>query len=255
MTDQPSFKDHFSGRADAYQRFRPDYPPALFAWLAGLVEPRRRAWDCGCGNGQAAHGLVPHFREIVASDPSAEQIGQARPHPAIRYRVASAEDSGLADRSIDLAVVAQALHWFDFPRFYAEVKRVVRPGGVLAAVGYGELRLGGELGQVADHFYRRVVGPYWPPERRYLDEEYRSLPFPFPELAAPVFELAADWDLDHLLGYFGTWSAVKEYRRARAGDPLPALRQALASFWGDPQQRRRISWPLYLRVGRVGGEL
>ncbi len=252
MTEQGAFKDHFSSQAEAYQRFRPDYPPRLFAWLAAQVGEHRRAWDCGCGNGQAAHGLAPYFELIFASDPSADQISRARPHPAIRYFVATAEDSGLASACVDLVVVAQALHWFDFPRFYAEVRRVARPGGVLAAVAYGELQLGGELDQVADHFYCHVVGPYWPTERRFIDDGYRTIPFPFPEIAAPAMELSADWDLGHLLGYFGTWSAVKEYRRTGAGDPLPALRQALARYWGDPQQRRRVRWPLYLRVGRVG---
>ena len=252
MNEQGAFKDHFSSQAGAYQRFRPDYPPALFAWLAGLVDSHDCAWDCGCGNGQAAHGLAPYFRQVQASDPSAEQIDRARPHPAIRYFVATGEDSGLADSSVDLVVVAQALHWFDFPRFYAEVRRVARPGGVLAAIGYGELLLGGELDTVSDHFYRKIVGPYWPPERRYVDEAYRTVPFPFSELATPTFELAADWDLEHLLGYYGTWSAVKEYRRVGVGDPLPALRQALAKLWGHPQQLRRVRWPLFMRVGRIG---
>jgi SAM-dependent methyltransferase len=252
MTEQGAFKDHFSSQAEAYQRFRPDYPPRLFAWIAAQVGEHRRAWDCGCGNGQAAHGLVPHFDEIIATDPSAEQIARARPHPAIRYFVATAEDSGLATASVDLAVVAQALHWFDFPRFFAEVRRVVRPGGVLAAIAYGEVQLGGVLDQIADHFYRRIVGPYWPPERRHIDEEYDSIPFPFPELEGPELVLTADWDLDHLLGYFSTWSAVKAYRHSGAGDPVPALRQALAQHWGNPQQPRRVRWPLYLRVGRIG---
>jgi SAM-dependent methyltransferase len=247
-----TFKDHFSGRARDYTRYRPSYPPALFAWLAGLTGRHDRAWDCGCGNGQAALGLVPHYRQVLATDPSRQQIENAMTHERISYAVAPAEESGLDPASIDLVVVAQALHWFDFERFYAEVRRVVRPGGVLAAISYGEVRLEGAPDLVVSRFYHDLIGPYWPPERRYVDEHYTTIPFPFVEIAVPSLAMTADWNLEHLLGYLGTWSAVKEYEKRQGQNPVALVAAELAAAWGDPEEARRISWPLALRVGRVG---
>lgn len=246
-----NFKDHFSAAATDYTRYRPSYPPALFAWLAGLTAAHERAWDCGCGNGQAAIELVEHYRMVEATDPSAEQIAQAAPHERIRYGVAPAEASGLATASCDLIVVAQALHWFDFARFYTEVRRVAQPGAVLAALSYGEVRVAGAADAPVARFYRETIGPCWPPERRYVDERYATIPFPFPEIVAPAFAMEVDWTLPHLLGYFGTWSAVKAYRQRHGRDPLVPLAEELAALWGDPAEVRRIGWPLALRVGRV----
>lgn len=252
MEHGTNFKDHFSGRATDYTRYRPTYPPSLFAWLASLTEGHDLAWDCGCGNGQAALGLAPHYRLVAATDPSRQQIENAMAHERIRYSVAPAEDSGLDPASIDLIVVAQALHWFDFERFYAEVRRVARPGGVLAAISYGPIRLEGAPDRVVSRFYHDLIGPYWPPERHYVDEQYTTIPFPFAEITAPPFAMEMEWNLEHLLGYLGTWSAVKEYERSVGHNPLALIAEELATAWGDPSQARPISWPLSLRVGRVG---
>jgi len=194
--DKPSFKNHFSAKAVDYHRYRPTYPPELFAWLATLTERHDLAWDCGCGNGQAACCLVEQYARVVATDPSEQQIANATPHPRISYAVATAEGSGLETASIDLIVVAQALHWFDFDRFYAEARRVSGPGGVLAAISYGEVRLDGEVGNVVSRFYHEVLGPYWPIERRYFNEGYRTIPFPFPEIEPPRFVMEAQWGLE-----------------------------------------------------------
>lgn len=253
MSRDKTFKDHFSGRADDYTRYRPTYPPAMFAWLAGLTSRHELAWDCGCGNGQAAIGLAPYYEKVMATDPSQQQIENAIPHERISYAVARAEESGLDPACIDLVVVAQALHWFDFERFYAEVRRVTRPEGVLAAISYGEVRVEGEPDRVVSHFYHDLIGPYWPPERRYVDENYTTIPFPFAGIAAPTFAMEAEWEMGHLLGYLGTWSAVKEYERKRGENPLAMIADELATAWGDPGRPRRISWPLNLRAGRVAG--
>ena len=246
------FKDHFSEKAAAYTRYRPTYPPALFAWLAGLTARHDLAWDCGCGNGQAAIGLAPYFRQVIGTDPSRQQIENAVAHERIRYAVASAEESGLDSASVDLVVVAQALHWFDFERFYAEVRRAVRPGGVLAAISYGEVRVAGSADRIISRFYHEMIGPCWPPERRYVDDGYTTIPFPFPEVTAPPFAMEAEWTLEHLIGYLGTWSAVKEYERVTGDNPLALISEELTEAWGDPLQQRRVCWPLALRVGRVG---
>jgi len=251
MNDTPRFKDHFSRQAAEYTRYRPSYPPEMFQWLAGLTTAHDTAWDCGCGNGQAAIGLAPHYHQIVATDPSRQQIEQAQPHERIRYGVAPAEVSGIEANSVDLIVVAQALHWFDFDRFYQEVRRVGRPNGVIAAISYGEVRVDGPADGIVSRFYHEIIAPYWPPERRYVDDHYATIRFPFPEIIAPGFTMEIQWDLEYLTGYLGTWSAVKEYRQQQGNDPLAIIAGELAAAWGVPSGERSVTWPLTLRVGRI----
>jgi len=246
-----AFKDHFSSASGRYAAFRPDYPASLYGWLAGLCAEHDTAWDCATGSGQAAQGLAPHFRCVVATDASAEQIRHAAPHPGVDYRVAPAEASGLADRSIDLVTVAQAAHWFDLPCFYAEVARVFKPGGVIALWGYGRMVLPGELDVPFQRFYDEAVGPYWPPERALIDDGYRSLAFPFAAIDAPAFNIEVSWTLPRFLDYLSTWSAVKRYIASQHEDPLPALGAALQPLWGDMARARDLRWPIFLRTGRL----
>ncbi|MBS0310021.1 MAG: class I SAM-dependent methyltransferase [Proteobacteria bacterium] len=245
------FKDHFSSASDRYAAYRPAYPPALFAWLSGLCPERDTAWDCASGSGQAALGLAPYFRRVVATDASAEQIRHAEPHPAIDYRVAPAEASGLGDHSVDLVSVAQAAHWFDLPRFYAEVTRVLKPGGMLALWGYGRMVLPGDMDVPFRHFYSDTVGPYWPPERALIDDAYRGLDFPFAEIDAPAFHIEVDWSLPRLIAYLSTWSAVKRYQAAHGQDPLPALMAELMPMGGDADTAKKLQWPLFIRAGQA----
>lgn len=248
-----SFPDHFSGVAGAYAEFRPRYPDALFDWLADLAPGRALAWDCATGSGQAAIALAPRFDRVVATDASAEQIAAAVPHPRVEYRVAPAEASGLLAGSADLVTVAQALHWFDRPAFYAEAGRVLSRGGALAAWSYGHPYLDDPgPDAVFQEFYSGTVGSFWPPERALVDAGYREIEFPFPEVEAPAFEMETRWPLAGLLGYVGTWSATTRFRAARGFDPVPGLARGLAEKWGDPGEPRRIHWPLAVRAGRRG---
>lgn len=248
----PSFSDHFSAVAASYAGFRPTYPPALFAWLANSAPARGLAWDCAAGSGQASRGLAEYFDQVVATDASRAQIDAASPHPKIEYRVAAADDSGLPDASVDLVSVAQALHWFDLEPFYAEARRVLKPGGVLAVWTYGVLEVEGEeINRRVQSFYRDSVGPYWPPERIHVESGYRTLPFPFAETAAPAFDMETRWTLPELLGYFRSWSATARHIAATGRDPVAELAAQLEEIWGPPQQRRLEKWPLALRVGRV----
>ncbi|MBF0426494.1 MAG: class I SAM-dependent methyltransferase, partial [Magnetococcales bacterium] len=184
------FTDHFANVAAHYVDSRPTYPMELFTWLAEQCHEHTLAWDCGAGSGQASIELARHFERVIATDASAAQIAQAKPHPRIIYRVASAEESGLPTGSVDLITVAQALHWFDFERFFREVQRLLKPAGIFAAWSYGTLTISGtEVNDRVQHFYHHVVGPYWPPERHHVEAGYQTIPFPLTPLPAPPLSL------------------------------------------------------------------
>lgn len=244
------FKDHFSALATDYASFRPRYPARLFADLAAVAPGLDLAWDCATGSGLGAEGLATHFAAVVATDASAAQIAAAQGPENVRFAVAPAEASGLPAGSVDLILVAQAAHWFDLPAFYAEAARVLKPGGVLALLTYTGVRINPRLDPVLTEFHQVIVGPYWPPERAHVENDYRTLPFPWSELDFPAQEMTADWTLGQLMGYLGTWSATARYRELTGRDPLPALRAHLLPLWGDPGQALTVRWPLPLRIGR-----
>ncbi len=246
-----AFKDYFSVARD-YARYRPHYPKELFEFLASLAPAKRVVWDVGSGSGQAAQALVSHFTRVVATDPSLSQLARAESREISRVAV-RAEEPPLKNSSIDLVTVAQALHWFDFDRFYAAVRRVTRPGAIVAAWTYPLASLGEDVDSLLARFARETVGDYWPPERRHVDLEYRRIPFPFERIETPEFEMTAEWSLDDLLGYAGTWSAVNRYRQATGDDPLPDLALALRAVWGGAK-RRAVRWSLPLFVGRAPGD-
>ncbi|BCR03448.1 methyltransferase [Desulfuromonas versatilis] len=246
-----AFKDHFSAQAGHYSKFRPHYPRTLFEFLASLAPARSRAWDCGTGSGQAAIGLAEFFSEVIATDASEKQIANAHTHPGVRYRVAPAEASGLETASVDLVTVAQALHWFDLDKFYAEVRRVLRSGGILAAWTYDLFGITPQVDAVVHHYYREIVGPYWPTERKWVEQQYRTIPFPFEERPAPTFNLTAEWELTDLLGMLRTWSATRICLETTGSDPVLLIEESLARAWGEPTTSRSVVWPLSLRVGEV----
>lgn len=248
-------KDNFSSQAAEYARFRPSYPPELIRALAALAPAHRTAWDCATGNGQVALLLAEHFDRVWATDISAQQLAQAPAHPRIYYAQEPAERCSAPDGLFDLIVVAQAVHWFDFETFYAEARRLLAPGGVLALVGYGLFQTGTPaLDAVIGHFYREVIGPYWDAERRYIDEGYRSLPFPWEEITLPGdYRMQYKWTLEMLAGYLQTWSAVQHVQRAKGYNPVAALIPALREVWGDGDWQT-IAFPLLLRIGKSSGQ-
>lgn len=250
MADQ--FKDCFSKVSAGYAAHRPTYPPEMFDWLAAHSPRRVLAWDCACGSGQATLPLARHFERVVASDASRQQIEFAPGgSPNIEWRVAPAHQSGLDDSSVDLITVAQALHWFHLDAFYAEVRRALRPGGILAVWTYGLNEVEGEgLSEIVQDFYFNVVGPYWPFERKLVEDGYRTLSFPFHELPVPAFCMKTQWSLDQLLGYFRTWSATSRYIAQNGRDPVEALDARLSLVWGPREVPRVITWPLSVRAGR-----
>lgn len=246
-----AFKDHFSKHAADYAKFRPRYPRELFEYLGNIAPSRQLAWDCGTGNGQASVGLATAFDRVIATDASEKQIANAQPHERVEYRAAPAESSGIASATVDLIMVAQALHWFDLNRFYTEARRVLKPNGVLAASAYNLLHIEPAIDEVINRYYYEVVGPFWLPERK-LVENFAELPFPFHELDPPEFEMTAQWNLDHLVGYLGTWSSTQRFIAETDGDPLEQISDELRTGWGDPQRTRNVRWPLTLRMGVKG---
>ena len=244
------FKDLFSEQADRYAQFRPSYPADLFRCLASLVQERKFAWDCGCGNGQAAVELADHFERVIATDSSEKQLENSLRHPSVVYRQTSAEDSGLEAKSVDLIVAAQSFHWFEWDRFYKEVKRVSKAGGVLALWCYGLARISPEVDVVVLRFYRDILGSYWGKERRLVEEGYRNVPFPFQEIKPPRFEMMAQWSLDQLVGYLGTWSALQAFIKENSTNPLELVYPELKVAWGNGSERN-VQWELAMRVGTV----
>ncbi|PYK70386.1 MAG: class I SAM-dependent methyltransferase [Verrucomicrobia bacterium] len=221
------FKDHFSGHAVEYAKFRPRYPDKMFEYLASISPRPERAWDCATGNGQAAVGLARHFDNVTATDATAQQIESAD----------------------DLILVAQALHWFDIDRFFTEAKRVLKEDGVLAISSYNVLQISPEIGAIIRNFYRKTTGPFWPPERELVETDYEDIKFPFAELSPVRFEMRARWTLHHLAGYLRTWSATQKFIAARGFDPVDSLVRELGTVWKNPEELREIKWPLHLRVG------
>lgn len=244
------FLDLFSGHAASYASFRPSYPPALAEALAAPCPGRALAVDVGCGSGQLAVLLAGVFDRVLAIDASAEQIAHAAPHPRVTYRVAPAEATGLGAGTCDLAVAAQAAHWFDLPRYWGEVKRILKPGGVAALVGYGLMRIAPDLDAVLDAFYHEGIGAFWSPGRLLVDDGYRGVAFPFRELPPPAVAMTDAWTRDRFLGYVATWSAVKT-AESQGLDPMPAFIRDVERLWPDATAARPVRWPVLLRLGQV----
>jgi len=239
-------KDNFSHVASEYATFRPTYPEELYEFIYSQFSNFDAAWDCGTGSGQVAGVLSRKFSRVDATDISEKQLAAAVKQPNIHYTQQPAEATNFPSQHFDLITVAQAIHWFDFEKFYAEVKRTLKPDGLLVVMGYGLLSISPEIDQLMAHFYNVTIGPYWDPERRYLDEAYQTIPFPFREISTPAFYAELEWSLDHFFGYLGTWSAVKHYKTSHHSDPLPELRKALTPLWPE---KRIVSFSILTRIG------
>ena len=244
-----AFSDHFSAVAAQYANARPEYPRALFDWIASVVPQRGVAWEPGCGSGQATRDLATIFDRVHATDPSAAQIAQAHGPSNVAFAVEPGERCSLPDASADAICIAQALHWFDLPRFFAECARVLKPGGVLLAWGYQDIVVPADIAKaVAD--FQQVVEPYWPPERYFIDEAYAAFEFPFKAIDTPHLELTAQWTLPRMLGYFSSYSATKRYVDANGANPVSAHADAIRAAWGDPSTVRTLRWPLFVHARR-----
>lgn len=243
-------KDNFSERSALYSQFRPDYPTALIDFICSEVPGFSRAWDCGTGNGQLARHLSEHFIQVFATDISARQLGNAVAADNISYSVQPAEQTTFADDQFDLIAVAQAVHWFDFEKFYAEAVRTAKNNALIALIGYNRPRIDGNIDELTDDFYFSTVGPYWDAERKYVDENYKTIPFPFTEITSPEFAHELSWSAEQLLGYFSTWSAVKHYTKQNNTDPVSKIREKLLRIWPE-QELKTARFPIITRMGRI----
>ena len=243
----------FGAGSAAYAAARPHYPADLFAFVAAHCRCHTRAWDCACGNGQAARGLAQHFAQVCATDLSAGQLAATAAHPAIHYSVQSAEAPAFAPGSFDLVCVAQALHWFDLACFWPAVQRVLRPGAIVAAWGYSWFTVTPAVDQVIDSVLRPRLQPYWAPQNQLLWDGYRAVAWPFAPIAAPSFAIAVTWTADQLWAYIGSWSAARQCSAAEGVSALAEARAALLAAWGDPHTPRRVTMPLAVRMGQWDG--
>ena len=246
----PAFKDLFSPQAADYARFRPVYPPELYAWLAAKAPARRLAVDVGTGNGQAAVALAAHFERVIGVEPSDGQRANATPAPNVTYRPGTAEATGLDAASADLLTVAQAIHWFKHDAFFKEVRRVVRPQGLLAFWCYGLTTISPEVDAAVHVYYEDLLGPYWEPERKMVEQGYRNIAVPFNPITVPPFEMQLSWTFEHLLGYLGTWSPRKPFLAQKGQDALELAFPRLREAWGAHGERP-VRWPLSVRAFRI----
>jgi SAM-dependent methyltransferase len=269
----PGFADHFSAHADAYAAHRPRYPSALVDFLAELAPRTGLAWEAGCGSGQLSVALAARFGRVIATDASAAQLARATEHRRVDYRLARAEDSGLpaapsgaaagageAAGGVDLAVAAQAAHWFEIDGYYAEVRRVAAPDGAIALVSYGPTLISPDIDPIVEGFRVGTLAPFWAPERRHVEDGYRSLPFPFDEVEPLELAMRVEWTLSDMLAYMRTWSALRSMEEPRRKALLEDLREALGPAWAEATEagnavtdgpRRTVSWPLSVRAGYV----
>lgn len=251
MSGDKARADHFSKLSAAYAAFRPRYPASLFDFLLSIAPGNNRVWDVGAGSGQATVALAERFGHVIATDISGEQIARAPKNAKVEWHVAPAERVPMiADASVDLVTIAQALHWFDHARFYAEVRRVSVPHGVITAWTYAPAKMEGQVGDVLHRFMYGDVGPYWPPERKYVENEYRDIPFPFERIAVPPMPLENDWTLEQVAGYLRSMSATGRFVERHGTDPVIPIETELRALWGA-SPTRRITWPLIILAGRV----
>ncbi len=244
-------KDLFSHYSADYARFRPSYPTELFDFLVSLCTVHQTAWDAATGNGQIAICLADRFDQVLATDISENQLASAQPALNIQYAVGSAEAPDFPDHFFDLLTVGQAAHWFQFDAFYRSARRVLKPGGILALVGYNILRIDAPTDAIFNQLYQETLEGYWDPERQYVYDNYTTIPFPFEDIPLPEMDMTCSWNLEQLLGYLNTWSAVQRFIEQNGRSPLDEdFVAALRLFWAD-NEVKLVHFPIFARIARV----
>jgi ubiquinone/menaquinone biosynthesis C-methylase UbiE len=243
-------KDIFSGHADIYAKHRPGYPSELIEYVVKYVNERDLAWDCGTGNGQTAAALSDFFKMVHATDISQSQLALAPKLENIHYAAEPSGRSSLLENSVDLVTVSQAIHWFDLDKFYREVRRVSKPKAIIAVWGYSLLNINEIINPFIEDFYFNVLNGYWDPERKYLDEGYKTIPFPFSEITVPSFSMKLNWNREALEGYLDSWSAVQKYKTINKINPVTELSEKLNQLWKSGSVKE-VSFPIHLKMGYI----
>lgn len=242
-------KDLFSSQTESYARYRPTYPDELFSYIMGYISIRNRAWDCGTGNGQAAIALATYFSEVKGTDISNEQLARASKRPNIEYIGCPAENTPFPDGYFNSITVAQAYHWFNFNAFEKEVHRVSKPGGVIAIWGYNLVSTNNHaLDKIIKSFYTNIIGPYWDAERKYVEQNYATVPFNFPIIGAQMFSIDRNWSLGDMTGYLNSWSAVQKFISAQQYNPVDIVSGELGHYW-KKDALIPITFPVFVKLG------
>ena len=242
-------KDNFSKQAGDYAKYRPVYPAALYDFILSNTRQRQAAWDCGTGNGQCANALSEYIHKVYATDISQKQIDHATKSTNIFYSVQPAEATGFENDFFDVITVAQALHWFKFDEFYNEVTRVARNGCIFAAWSYSLVQVTPEIDQLIADYHFHTLRDYWDIERKYVDEKYTTIPFPFTKIDTPIFTIRNLWSLHDLEGFLNTWSALQKFIAVNSYNPVRELITRIARFWSH--EKMNISFPLNTLMTRV----
>lgn len=243
-------KDNFSDKSELYAKFRPSLPIELFDYLIELVPSRETAWDCATGNGQSAYLLSNFFKKVYATDISEEQLKNAAQSSNIHYSQQPAESTDFEYNFFDLIVVSQAIHWFDFDLFFKEVKRVLKPNGILVVAGYDLPRLSPEINSITDKLYKEILDGFWDSERQHIDNHYQNIPFPFEEIKIPDFHIHDEWQPEHLIGYLNTWSGLKHFIREKGFNPVEELESEIRDAWKG-RKSQKVTFPVFTRIGRI----
>lgn len=243
--------DNFSKTAEGYAAFRPQSPDVIYDFLFSHTPAFGAVWDCGTGNGQVAVRLAEKFDKVYGTDISAPQLAKAQQRGNITYLEERAESTSIQSGTIDLITVGQAIHWFDFDAFYKEVNRVAKPGALFAAWTYTNLRLTDAINEVLDYFYNDITRPYWDAERKWVDERYATIPFPYKEVEVAPMEIVTRWSFEQLWGYLHTWSGVQNYIKMVGSDPLLLIEDDLHKAWAGAELLT-VCFPVYVRAGYVG---
>ena len=249
--DHLKMSPDYSSYAKQYAQSRPGYPEELFEYLSSLVYEHHLAWDCATGNGQAALTLVKYFEEVIATDISNEQIKNAVKHKHIKYKACNAEDSGLENNSVDLVTVASAIHWFNLDNFFKEVRRVIKPRGIIAVWSY-------HIGYVEPPFdklflslYEKVLSPYFGEGAKLVDDRYSKINLPGEKIDTGNFYVEVKWEMKNLLDFIESWSGTQQYKKEKGQSPTDLIINELNSIWGEAENIHTVRWPLFIKISRL----
>ncbi|CAL5431119.1 unnamed protein product [Camellia sinensis] len=259
--------DLFKKQGKLYWKSRPSYPEELFQFIASKTPSHDLVWDVGTGSGQAARSVAAIYKNVIATDTSQGQLDFAPNLPNVQYRctppnmsLTELENMVSEQTSVDLVAIAQALHWFDLPTFYQQVKWVLKkPDGVIAAWTYTMP----EVNDGVDSIFRRVYfvdsRPYWDSGRNLVVDKYKSINFPFEPVDGVdhtgPFEFKIEWlmDLEDYLTYTRSGSAYQTAHDKGVELLTEDVVEEFKRAWNeDGNGQMVVKFPVYLRIGKVG---